>query len=113
MAWISLNNLTRFFKQMLVKNITWRGQHTFGCNTTFSGGFTASGDNSLTGITTVQGDFAALDGISVYARSTPDARPEQVMSVDINEVRYTGNLIATRADITESLTIPGGKVWIE
>ena len=105
MAWISLNNLTRFFKQMLVKNITWKGQHTFASNTTFSGGLSSSGTN-LTGTTTVQGDFTAVDGIKVFARPAPNLQPVQIMTVDINGLKYKGNLVATKADITDnSITV--------
>ena len=105
MAWISLNNLTRFFKQMLVKNITWKGQHTFASNTTFSGGLSSSGTN-LTGTTTVQGDFTAVDGIKVFARPAPNLQPVQIMTADINGLKYKGNLVATKADITDnSITV--------
>lgn len=102
MAWISLNNLTRFFKQMLVKNITWKGRHTFASNTTFSGGLSSSGTN-LTGTTTVQGDFTAVDGIKVFARPAPNLQPVQIMTADINGLKYKGNLVATKADIVATV----------
>lgn len=101
MAWISLNNLTRFFKQMLVKNITWKGRHTFASNATFSGGLSSSGTN-LTGTTTIQGDFTVVDGIKVFARQTPNLQPVQIMTVDINGLKYKDSLVATKADITAS-----------
>lgn len=97
MAWISLNNLTRFFKQMLVKNITWKGQHTFASNTTFSGGLSSTGGSNLSGGTTINGDFSVTDGIHVFARPSPNQQPVSIMTADINGLKYKGSDVATKA----------------
>lgn len=97
MAWISLNNLARFFKQMLVKNITWKGQHTFASNTTFSGGLSSTGGSNLSGGTTINGDFSVTGGIHVFARPSPNQQPVSIMKADINGLKYKGSDVATKA----------------
>lgn len=104
MAWINLSNLTRFFKQLLVKDITWKGKHTFSTNTSFTGGLTSSGGSTLEGGTNIKGTFNIIDGVTVSARPSPNMQPIKIFTAGLDGLKYKNSEVATKAEL-QNITV--------
>lgn len=114
MSWITFDNLKRFWKNVRTNPITFTGEVDLQNTTKYKGKEIATKaditdnsitvDNALSNTSTnpvqnkvINSKFRQFD--SMYA---PKASPA-----------FTGVVTATDVKVSTSLTIPGGKVWIQ